>query len=223
MDEQIRLNSQERHALVGSMLQPVQPVGRLGGLAANALLEREGGLKVENIYSPLGAANPVPAFENFEIIQRGIYLNTDKPRLQEHIAAALTWMTYDSVEVMINQHRAQLIEQKSRPQEVVLYELDGKPRLRICKVASTDHAQPGETVDFTLRFDNIGDQTIGNVTILDSLTTRLEYEPNSQSCSLKADFFTVDNEGGSQVLRWEIIEPLKVGEGGVVRFRCKVR
>ena len=36
-------------------------------------------------------------------------------------------------------------------------------------------AQPGEEVEFTLRFDNVGDRVIGNVTIIDSLTTRLEY------------------------------------------------
>ena len=38
-----------------------------------------------------------------------------------------------------------------------------------------------------------------------------------------ADFLFVPNEGGSLRLRWEITEPLKPGEGGVVRFRCKVR
>ena len=51
------------------------------------------------------------------------------------------------------------------------------PRLRLIKLASCGHAQPGEEIEFTLRFDNIGDQTIGNVTIVDNLTTRLEYVP----------------------------------------------
>ena len=47
------------------------------------------------------------------------------------------------------------------------------PRLRLIKLASTGNALPGEEVEFTLRFDNIGDQVIGNVTIVDNLTTRL--------------------------------------------------
>ena len=219
----LRLNSQEHHALVGTMLQPVTPNKQASTLAANAVQEKEVGQDLHRIYAPLGAANPVPPFENFSLIQRGIALNSEKPRLAEHIEAALTWMTYDSVEVMINQRSAQAVEQKARPQETVVYELDGKPRLRICKVASTDNAQPGEIVEFTIRFDNVGDQKIGNVTILDSLTTRLEYVPDSQTCSVKADFFTVNNEGDSVVLRWEVIEPLDVGEGGIVRFKCKVR
>ena len=58
-----------------------------------------------------------------------------------------------------------------------------KPKLRIIKVASTQTAIPGETVDFTLRVDNIGTQVVGNAVILDSLTTRLEYVPDSAQSS----------------------------------------
>ena len=63
----------------------------------------------------------------------------------------------------------------------VVYQTDepGDPRLRLIKCASKHHALPGEEVEFTLRFDNIGDQVIGNVTIIDNLTTRLEYVPNT--------------------------------------------
>ena len=50
---------------------------------------------------------------------------------------------------------------------------------------------------FTLRFDNCGDQPIGNVVIVDSLSTRLEYVPDSAECSLDAKFSTQPNEGGS--------------------------
>ena len=219
----VRLNSQDHHALVSSMLQPVMPNRQKSALAANAVQELDGGHGIEHVYSPLQGARAAPPFENFEIIQRGVFLNSEKPRLHEHVAAALVWMTNDSVEVMINERRAQAVEQKAKAQETLVYELDGKPRLRICKVASTDNAQPGETVDFTIRFDNMGDQKIGNVTILDSLTTRLEYVPDSQTCTVDGDFFTVENEGSSVILRWEVTEPLNVGEGGVIRFKCKVR
>ncbi|MEO8498033.1 MAG: DUF11 domain-containing protein, partial [Planctomycetota bacterium] len=75
----------------------------------------------------------------------------------------------------------------------------------------------------TIRFDNVGDQTIGNVTVIDNLSRRLEYVEDSQECSLKADFFTQPNDGESLALRWEITAPVKVGEGGVVRFKCRVR
>ena len=91
------------------------------------------------------------------------------------------------------------------------------------KSASTDSALPGEEVEFTLRFDNVGDRVIGNVTIVDNLTTRLEYVADSQKSSVKADFSTQPNEGDSVVLRWEIAEPVQPGEGGVLQFRARVR
>ena len=81
------------------------------------------------------------------------------------------------------------------------------------KVASTSFAEPGDEVDFTIRFDNVGDQTIHNVAILDSLSTRLEYIPNSAQCSLKAQFSTQPNEGESLVVRCQLSDPLKPATG----------
>jgi uncharacterized repeat protein (TIGR01451 family) len=78
-------------------------------------------------------------------------------------------------------------------------------------------------VEFTLRYDNIGEQPVSNVTIIDSLTTRLEYVDGSQSSSREAEFDTQENDGESLVLRWALTEPLKVNEGGIVRFQCRVR
>ena len=56
-------------------------------------------------------------------------------------------------------------------------------------------ARPGEFVDFTIRFDNIGDQKIGNVTLVDNLTTRLEYVEGTAESSLAADFSTTCQPG----------------------------
>ena len=99
----------------------------------------------------------------------------------------------------------------------------GNPRLRLIKVASTPFAQPGDEVDFTLRFDNVGNQTLTKVAIVDNLTTRLEYIPQSAQCSRSAKFSTLPNQGDSLVVRCELSDPLKPGEGGAVRFHCRVR
>ena len=90
-------------------------------------------------------------------------------------------------------------------------------------MASAQSASPGETVDFTIRFDNIGDQPLGNIVLVDNLTTRLEYVADSAQSSVPAKFSSQANSGESLVLRWEITNPVEPNQGGLVRFRCKVR
>lgn len=96
-------------------------------------------------------------------------------------------------------------------------------KLALYKIASKKAAAPGELVEFTLRYENIGGQTIGNVTILDNLSTRLEYVPNSAKSSRKANFSADPNQTGSSLLRLEIIDPLEPKAFGVFSFLCKVR
>ena len=162
-------------------------------------------------------------FEDLQAIQRGVFEASEKARLAERTQAALVWEETKAVQVIIDGKMAAEGKGTSAAEETVVYELLGKPRLRICKIADKSDALPGEIVNFTLRFDNVGDQPVGNVTIVDNLTTRLEYVEGSQSCTLKADFATEVNEGESLVLRWAVIEPLKVNEGGIIRFQCRVR
>jgi hypothetical protein len=61
------------------------------------------------------------------------------------------------------------------------------------------------------------------VTIVDNLSTRFEYVPETAKSSVDADFITQSNDEGSLILRWEIRDPVKPGDGGVLRFRVKVR
>ena len=82
---------------------------------------------------------------------------------------------------------------------------------------------PGDTVEITIRFRNVGPVPIGNVKIIDSLAGRLEYVEDSQRCSLRALFTGDDNLVGSEKLRWEIREELTPGDGGEIRFECLVR
>ena len=96
-------------------------------------------------------------------------------------------------------------------------------KLRVIKIANKDAAKPGEFVEFTLRFENIGDQPIGNVTILDDLSSRLRYVDGTAQSSVEADFFADLNEKGSLILRWEVAKPVYPKEFGVMRFICKVQ
>jgi uncharacterized repeat protein (TIGR01451 family) len=96
-------------------------------------------------------------------------------------------------------------------------------KLRLIKVASKESAQPGEIVEFTLRFDNVGNQLLGNITILDDLTGRLEFLPGTAVASLQSGFTPKVNTTGGLTLRFEIMEPLAPGEFGVIQFQCRVR
>src|SRR5207253_1324239 len=76
------------------------------------------------------------------------------------------------------------------PEMTYTYETEGKPCLRLCKIADRSEAKLGETIQFTIRFDNVGEQKIGNVTIIDNLMPRLEYVAGSAQSTLKANFAT---------------------------------
>lgn len=162
-------------------------------------------------------------YEDLHIMRRGEFLQTEKARLAVSREAAIVWSQ--------NQEPEALVEEQ-RPAETVLdrhagvtytYDAPGPPRLRVIKVASTQVALPGDLIDFTIRYDNIGAAVMGNVTIVDNLTTRLEYVEGSAQSSREANFLVQPNDVGSLVLRWEITDPLEAGEGGIVRFQCRVR
>jgi len=169
-------------------------------------------------------SNRFKPFENYRIIRDGQFDNTEKARLATSMDAALVWAADQAVQVSINAVMASVATNDSGAQSVYRYELpEGKPRLRVVKVASRKEAKPGDEIEFTLRFDNVGDQPLGNITIVDNLTTRLEYVTDSAECSVQANFLTQENDGESLVLRWEINDPLDVGQGGIIRFKCRVR
>jgi uncharacterized repeat protein (TIGR01451 family) len=147
----------------------------------------------------------------------------ETPRLAAATKSAITWTGVQAPQVVINNKKAQEID--GLRQVGIIYQADepDNPRLRLVKLASCGHALPGEEVEFTLRFDNIGDQVIGNVTIVDNLSTRLEYIAGSAVSSVDANFITEPNPAGSTILRWEIQDPVEPSEGGVLRFRTRVR
>ena len=163
------------------------------------------------------------AYADLQLIRAGTVSNNEKALLSRASLAAISWAGDQSPQITIGEKHAQASISDKQPG--VIYHLHDpkKPTLRLVKLASTGLASPGDEVEFTLRFDNIGSQVVGNVTIMDNLTTRLEYVEGSQKSSVKADFSTQPNTGGSVVLRWEITEPIEAGEGGVLQFKCKVR
>ncbi len=172
----------------------------------------------------LGFHNGFLPYEDISLIRRGILENSDKPRLALGKQAANTWSHDQAVQVVLDGRQAASVTADQRAQAILLFEdKSGPAKLRVIKVASTSAANVGDIIDFTIRYDNMGDQVIGNVTIIDNLTPRLEYVEGSAQASRAANFSTKANEAGSLILRWEVIDPLPKGEGGLVRFKCRLR
>lgn len=146
------------------------------------------------------------------------------PFLAQGAAAARAWMGIEGIKIRMNQQAAVTVStQQGAGDLFVIEEGEIKSKLRLIKVASKKAAQPGEKVEFTIRFDNLGNKPIGNVTILDNLSGRLELLPESAQSSLESGFLVEPNESGSSIVRFEITAPLLPGEFGIVRFECIVR
>jgi uncharacterized repeat protein (TIGR01451 family) len=210
--------------LATTVLQPVQPRGQQAIKAGQMFRERNRTVGIENLQALALAQNDLLPYEDFLALQRGQLDNAEKARLAARLEAAVTWSHDQAVQVVIDNVQAVEASSSVELASVFTYEMPkGKPRLCLAKCASTATAKSGDLVQFTIRFQNVGDQLIGNVTILDHLSSRLEYVDGSEQCSLKASFSSSENDSESLTLRWEVGDPLKVGEGGVIHFQCRVR
>ena len=188
-----------------------------------AVRERNRGVEVDKVIPAIGISEAFRPYEDLQLIRKGTLTTDDKIKLRRSTAAALSWSNVDELVVLVDNVETQLIKSNNQAEEILTYELDGKPRVRLCKVASHQVAAPGDTIDFTIRFDNVGDQKISNIVVHDSLAPRLEYVEETQKSSLKSDFTNKANDAGSSVLTWTFPETIRPGQGGFIRFQCKVR
>ena len=191
---------------------------------ASGLRETTRGLETDTTIQLNTTRLSFKSFEDLQFVRYGKFTKSEIARLGASVQAAVAW-DIDVAAQMIEEN-AQLIvvNDAYKMKEIVGIEAKGShPTLRVCKLASKISAKSGDTVDFTIRFDNIGRERIGNVTIIDNLSPRLEYVSGSAECSVRTDFKTEANEAGSLTMRWEIIEPLEIREGGLIRFQCRVR
>lgn len=191
------------------------------------VLDRNRGVPAEGIIPSVALNDTQRPMEDVDFIRSGIILESQWAKIVKGVQAALLWNHLDGVEILVGGDEALEIKDAKMPQELHLYELR-EARVRICKVASDTLANPGDEITFTIRFDNAGDQAIKNIVILDNLSPRLEFIENSQTSSIAnkiddTEFSTTANEVGSVVLKWKLNSELKAGEGGWIRFKCRVR
>ena len=223
LHEPVKLSAPTIRTLVTTGQQDLQVGDDIGTQPASIFRARQGYGAVSNAVGPRSFQDRYKAFEDLSVIRVGAVKESDAVWLARGSDAAAVWTTKQAVQVLL-EHRAAVVDSSvEKLGTVYTNDLPPTPRLRIVKLASTSDAKPGETVDFTIRFDNLGLQAIGSVVILDSLSTRLEFVPHSAQCSLEARVSTQPNEGDSLLVRCELVNPLKPGEGGVLRFQCRVR
>lgn len=199
-------------------------------LQANKLANRPGvfhdqsrNLTVETSTHLMGSQATFGAYSNLHLIKFGRHSNAETTRLKAGMQSAMAWDENVASQMTVKNAQAIIVDDVSKLQEVVGVESDFHPVLRLVKVASRISAKPGDSVEFTIRFDNVGNQRIQNVTIADNLSPRLEYVAESASCTLDADLKITSNASGSVSLEWTIREPMEKGEGGVIQFECRVR
>lgn len=238
----------EEQRPVISRVQSVQLGRNIRSDRMDQLRTRLQGVESGQVVAPFDYTVGLLPYQNLDFIRYGVLINSEKPRLAQTAQAASVWTHDLGVQVMIEGQQAHEAVQDQAAQDVFSVLTRGPSKLRLCKIASTGNAQPGELIEFTLRFDNVGDRTVGNVVLLDNLTTRLEYIPGSAQSSCKTDYLRDENgqivrnekgqptwrqnpiafssewnEGEALVLRWELAEPLKPGQGGILKFQCRVR
>jgi uncharacterized repeat protein (TIGR01451 family) len=219
-----KLDSPTTLQIVRSAKQNIQPGGEISARPPVALRSKQGRDVMSTSLGPKAFQSSFQAYENMAIIRQGVMEMGEKAHLAQGSTAAIAWSHTQAVQILLERQGA--MAEVKYDQSLSVYTAvtpPGEPKVRVVKVASTPFAQPGETVDFTVRVDNIGNQPIARVTILDSLNTRLEYVEGSAQCSLAANFSTQPNEGGSLVVRCELSDILEPGHGGILRFRCRVR
>lgn len=216
--------ARQQRDFAGQHKQNLQTVRQIGNKSLTTLRTKQGDGVVSTAIVPQAVQDALLPFEDAEVIRTGQLKAADHALIARGTLAAVKWTHAEGVEVLIEgQMAGEAVKVQNAPSLYTIEEHPKHPKLRIVKVASTQVAEPGDIVHFTLRFDNVGTQVLNNVTILDSLTTRLEYVPDSAQASVAAQFSTSRNEGDSLVLRWEITEPVQPGKGGVLRFLCRVR
>jgi uncharacterized repeat protein (TIGR01451 family) len=97
--------------------------------------------------------------------------------------------------------------------------------VRIVKLADRDEARPGDTITFTINFQNTGDFDVYDVSIVDNLTPRLAYVSGSAEIDEKhpGEVSVEPNGEGSEILTFKLDKPLKGHTGGTITFEAVVR
>lgn len=209
--------------LAGNMIQPLAPQGGAQVNALDAFQKNSGGIPIDHVLAWKGMSEARVPFELVELFRTGRLTDVQIPVIGRILDGARTWYTNESIAVILDEQAAVVMKDAKYAKEILVYETEDKCSLRICKASSHTIADSGDTISFTIRFDNTGPHAIKKTVILDSLSPRLEYIEGSAQSSVDAEFTSVPNDVGSSLLTWQLVTELGPSEGGVISFDCLVR
>jgi uncharacterized repeat protein (TIGR01451 family) len=157
----------------------------------------------------------------------GLMERHQSPVLQQQIQNAIAW-TRDQYPVLTaSTTNASNITATFKVQQTVGLEDERKTKgnIHVVKLADRDMAQSGDTITFTIRFENTGDFDVYDVSIVDNLTPRLDYVPGSARIDDQhpGEVIVEDNGEGSSILTFNLDEALKGHDRGEITFEARVR
>jgi uncharacterized repeat protein (TIGR01451 family) len=186
-------------------------------------VDQQRGILVDSVVPPTPVGVVVAPQVKADRAVVDLSLSREWADLIEGRIEVITLINPESVQVEIGGQEAVVVSDVKSAAETVLYETPDGCTMRLTKTVSHQLASSGDRIRFTIRFENVGTQKLGNAVILDSLSPRLTYIEGSQQCSVEARFSNEPNAAGSKILRWEIQSPIEAHQSGVVSFDCEVR
>jgi uncharacterized repeat protein (TIGR01451 family) len=165
--------------------------------------------------------------EGRDVKSPGIFHRKDGIEVAEQMRNAITWTRDQFPVITATTTNASEISAKFKVQQTigVKDERETKGNVRIVKLADRDEARPGDTITFTINFQNTGDFDVYDVSIVDNLTPRLAYVSGSAEIDEKhpGEVSVEPNGEGSEILTFKLDKPLKGHASGTITFEAVVR
>jgi uncharacterized repeat protein (TIGR01451 family) len=165
--------------------------------------------------------------EGRDVKSPGIFHRKDGIEVAEQMRNAITWTRDQFPVITATTTNASEISAKFKVQQTigVKDERETRGNVRIVKLADRDEARSGDTITFTINFQNTGDFDVYDVSIVDNLTPRLAYVSGSAEIDEKhpGEVSVEPNGEGSEILTFKLDKPLKGHASGTITFEAVVR
>jgi uncharacterized repeat protein (TIGR01451 family) len=140
-------------------------------------------------------------------------------QIQAGVQSPIIVTSTSKAKVVFNTQNAIVAVSSVEPDEVV----NSQEFLLVKDVEPAGNVKVGDVVTITLRYTNRTGKSVTDVVVSDSLSGRLEYVPGTTQSDRPVNVTTAANENGSVIVRFEVPGTLLPGQGGVVRFKAKIR